>query len=198
MKSSLILLLILVGLCLSACTYQYAAQSLDSFAQAVEIKPHYQIKRLRSIAVAGGDAVCVAPIIFDEIEFQRQFDQQFFTALRARFASVNLLMNIEGQKSALDASRTQFCDLLFFPTIVRRDDKVWSVTEWGEMQTDGSDLGTDRLQLQFSVWDVNSSQLLDAALVESRSAWLDLYASKSQDLIAGSIEEYLQRLVATR
>ena len=183
---------------LSSCSYQYVAQTTNSLATATEFKAHIHLHRMRDIGVSTDNVVCLAPLTVDDAEFKREFTKQSFTALQTYFVTTVGLVNVESQAGALRAAANQNCDLLFYPALINKDDKIWSVSEWGEPQTDWNDIGVDKLQMAFTVWDVNGAQLMDRAIVNSRTAWLDLYASNSIELISSSIDLYLQQLVVLR
>ena len=198
MKYCQILAAIFLSASVSSCSYQYFAQSANRLATAAELKAHLHLQRMRNIGVAANHSICIAPLNVEDTEFQRVFAQQSFTALQTRFVMTIALVNVESQAGALRASVKQNCDLLFYPVLLNKADKIWSVTEWGEPQTEWNDIGVDKLQLGFTIWDVNAAQVLDHAVVNSRTAWLDLYASNSAELIDDSINLYLQQLVVLR
>ena len=187
-----------IGAMLLGCTVQYTKDTLDRLATVSEIKAHYDIQRLRPVGLSANHFACAAAPAIDDVAFQKKLEQTLHTSLQYYFFEAIGVENAESQQGALRQARSDRCDLLFFLTLNKKTDKVWSLTDWAEAETEWSDIGPDRLELRVSVWDVNSRQLLDMAVIRSRTAWLDLYASHSEDLIQASLHHYLHQLVVLR
>lgn len=195
------ILLISILFCLSACSYQYTAQQTNQLAAAVGINPHLEHTRLRQITLSPLDATCVSRGMFNdksvnEKAFQQNLNAELLKSLQQRIVSVYSLNEIETIQNALASAKQQRCGLLVYPSVVKREDKVWSLMEWDTDIESWSDLGLDRLQLRMTVWDVNQGQVIDMAILSSQSAWFQIGKTTSDSLLAISINDYLDQLVA--
>ncbi len=196
-------LLICVALCLSACSYQYTAQQTARFAESIGAKPQTNYTRLRSVTLSPLNEVCVSRGFFDngqlaEDEFYQQLSDSLLNSFQQWFVSVKAVNAIESQKSALRSAYRQRCELLVYPMVLERKDKVWSVVEWDAEIESWEDIGLDQLQLRLSIWDVNNGELLDMTVLSSRGAWLQIGKTGSDDLLVPTINKYLQNLVAVQ
>ena len=190
--------LLLFIVALSACVQQPTGRPQLTVLQALEFKSRYELQRFRNVSVLTSEKICAAPIASEDEDFQVAVGEAMLFSLQRHFAQVSTLTLVERDVSALRSARKQTCQLLLFPTQVERQDKIWSMTEWDEFEHSVDDLGVDELQLRLTLWDVNSEQIMDMAVIKARTGWLDFTDSNSQELVAESIDYYIREIVALR
>lgn len=193
------ILLSLLILCplLVSCTYRHGAYHPKSFLQSVELAPQVSLQRMRHFTVRPEEIVCHGNVVGEE-DLQLTLSKYFQIALNKRFAQVNSLNPTMAVGRSLSKARDSNCSLLIYPAVVSKENNIWSVAEWDDFEHTYKDLGMDSLILQITLWDVNSKQLLDMGLITSRSSWLDIHENNSLDLIAHSLNAYVNELVVLR
>jgi len=187
---------VFISASLTGCSYQYTAQMTNQIAQAAEFKPRYDVARMRQISILPTHKACFAAAKSTDTQFQQQYEQLLMSHLQSHFAVVVALTEVASERNGLAKAYEQNCDVFIFPDIINRTDKAWGFADSNDSENGSSGIGMDRLALGITVWDVNSTEVLDRAVISSRSAWLDLTASNSVDLLDDSIQQYFQQLVA--
>lgn len=192
-----LVLILMVGSCINACTYQYAVNTTEETLQHARLKSQYTVKRQSDWIIHSKTVVSLAyPVQTHSTNMPRNLATLYDAlglALKQVFPAYTSAQNTVSLDEAFEFAAQNNSEILFWPSLVLSENRLNTERELREGKTlsDAQSYGPDRAVFQVLIYEVRTRRLIDVGHIKSRGRMFAPNESLPLDLFRDAARSYV-------